>query len=179
MFTSDALARRKASPSAFCSLCCWHLAVNNAISEDKMLRQWLFNLHVHTELAGCPTTQAWTSSGLMWFYFNGWADDLSFSSLSLLMSLTGCLSRSASLIHITSSLLMLTGLCGVFVKSGWYKEALEKLCFSEKVKWRTPRSVIVEVAFAPVSALKRILAFTSKYSTLYSCKCGKLKTGFR
>lgn len=43
----------KSLSPALCSLCCsWHLAVNNAISADKMLRTRLFNLSVNRASGG-------------------------------------------------------------------------------------------------------------------------------
>lgn len=67
-FPCDASACREAPAPTVCSLCCWHLAVNNAISHDKMLRRWLFNLSGH-RAGRAATTQAWTTSAPMWFLF--------------------------------------------------------------------------------------------------------------
>lgn len=132
LFTSDALVWRKASPSAFCSLCCWHLAVNNAISEDKMLRQWLFNLSVHR------ASREPNNSGLNQFQFdmisfNGWAEWLNFFlpypaiplSLSSCRSLPVFQGQVLRFILPVLLLLMLTGL-GV-IKCGCLQGNSQKL----------------------------------------------------
>lgn len=131
--------RKRILPAAHCSSCWWHLAVNNAISKDKMLWQWLFNLSVlYTEVAGSPTSRAWTGCSLIWFLSVAELYDWNSSCCpviprSLSLSLPSCLSLPASQGHL--------------VWSYWYYccwcwlDTVE--CHSEGLYTRIPQHLII------------------------------------